>query len=77
MLFRALFFSRRQMGVPVLLLISVLAATLYGVSDEFHQYFVPGRCASAGDLFIDMIGSSCGAAVAALFYRTYGTRKTV
>lgn len=76
-LLRALFFSLNDAGIPALLLLSVLAATVYGISDEFHQYFVPGRCASGWDVFIDMIGSSCGAAVAAFFYRTYGTRKTL
>ncbi|MGI6657306.1 MAG: VanZ family protein [Desulfobulbus sp.] len=28
----------------------------YGVSDEFHQMFVPGRCAGVDDLVADVAG---------------------
>ncbi|MBI4846260.1 MAG: VanZ family protein [Candidatus Omnitrophica bacterium] len=41
-------------------LLAVLAAVLYGASDEFHQYFVPMRTASAVDLIYDGIGSCIG-----------------
>jgi VanZ family protein len=36
-------------------------AALYGVSDEIHQYFVPGRDASVGDWVADAIGAWFGA----------------
>lgn len=32
----------------------------YAVSDELHQFFVPGRSASALDIFIDMAGATAG-----------------
>jgi len=35
---------------------SLLIGTLYGVTDEFHQVFVPYRSASSMDLFADFIG---------------------
>lgn len=35
--------------------------SLYGISDEWHQSFVPGRDASAADMLADMIGSGVGA----------------
>jgi len=38
----------------------VLAA-LYGVVDEFHQSFVPGRDASMGDVVADALGALTGA----------------
>ena len=36
--------------------ICFVMAVLYGVSDEIHQYLVPGRSASTGDVFLDTIG---------------------
>jgi VanZ family protein len=38
----------------------VLAGLLYGVSDEWHQRFVPGRDPSAGDLLADFVGTLAG-----------------
>jgi len=35
---------------------SLLIGTLYGVTNEFHQVFVPYRSASSMDLFADFIG---------------------
>ncbi len=33
-----------------------ICGTLYGVSDEIHQYFVPGRQADIYDCLADMLG---------------------
>ena len=35
---------------------SVLIGTLYGISDEIHQFFVPFRSPSATDLLADFLG---------------------
>jgi VanZ family protein len=48
------------------LLLAVALATLYGVSDEFHQTFVPDRTGHAVDVGWDLIGASIGAVVARL-----------
>ena len=45
-------------------LIALLLTSIYAVSDEFHQYFVPGREASAGDLIADFIGGFIGSSLA-------------
>jgi len=34
----------------------ILISVLYGISDEFHQFFVPGRHCSFSDVFIDTLG---------------------
>lgn len=40
---------------------AVLAFTvLYGISDEVHQSFVPGRSATAADVMIDAVGGVAG-----------------
>jgi VanZ family protein len=39
---------------------SFLIAYLYSFSDEFHQYFVPGRTARLRDTFFDLAGIIIG-----------------
>jgi len=40
---------------------AVLGGALYGVTDELHQAFVPGRCPDAGDAAADALGAAAGA----------------
>ena len=47
-------------NLPMLILLSVASASLYGVSDEIHQSFVPFRNAEMADVFADILGSACG-----------------
>jgi VanZ family protein len=42
-------------------LIAIVISTLYGVSDEYHQLFVPGRSFDVLDMVADFIGSVAGA----------------
>lgn len=42
------------------LLAAWIVATLYGVSDEFHQSFVPTRSADLRDVSADAIGAALG-----------------
>lgn len=41
--------------------LAAMFALLYGVSDEFHQSFVPGRSPSVFDLLADGLGGWAGA----------------
>lgn len=43
--------------------LTVLLCTVYGATDEFHQYFVPGRMPDIVDLTNDAIGSALALAV--------------
>ena len=43
--------------------IALLLCSLYGVSDEIHQIFIPGRSASARDVLIDTLAALGGVAV--------------
>jgi len=38
----------------------ILFGILYGISDEMHQYFVPGRIMSVWDMVADSLGVSLG-----------------
>ena len=45
------------------LVIAILMAALYGVSDELHQRLVPGRQGSVLDVGIDTLGATLGATI--------------
>ena len=46
---------------------AIAAATLYGLTDEFHQSFVPNRDPDPFDLLVDFLGAAVGiAAIMAL-----------
>ncbi|MBQ0050629.1 MAG: VanZ family protein [Treponema sp.] len=50
--------------------IPILLVSLWGVSDEIHQSFVPGRSASVFDWMADTLGATLGAVV----YVAVGTK---
>ncbi|MGI6065849.1 MAG: VanZ family protein [Bacillota bacterium] len=39
---------------------TILICFLYGISDELHQYFVPGRTPQLLDIVNDVLGASLG-----------------
>ncbi|MEM8608918.1 MAG: VanZ family protein [Myxococcota bacterium] len=45
----------------------LFVAVLWGLSDEIHQAFVPGRSAEPADLVADALGAAFGVAMAQLF----------
>jgi VanZ family protein len=46
-----------------IILFTVIFGVAYGVSDEIHQFFVPYRCVSGFDVFMDGIGSFIGSLI--------------
>ncbi len=51
-------------------LLAVLAVTLFGVADEIHQLFTPGRSGlDLGDLIADFCGAVAGSQLARLSHR--------
>ena len=52
--------------------LALLATSLYGASDEWHQYFVPGRSCEFGDWVAD----TTGAALAIALYRLWPWYRT-
>ncbi|UCF92905.1 MAG: VanZ family protein [Desulfobacterales bacterium] len=58
--FRALRTLRLKSSHHFLIILSILFASLYGIGDEVHQYFVPWRTADLFDGIADILGSICG-----------------
>jgi VanZ family protein len=48
---------------PRAIWLALLATSLYGASDEWHQYFVPGRSCELGDWIADTIGGALAIAL--------------
>ena len=59
-------------------LAAVLVATLYGISDEAHQAFVPGRYPDRFDVLADCVGATLAVtlALAAAHARRWGILKS-
>ena len=53
---------------------TVVLVVLYGVSDEFHQSFVPGRTSDIADVVADGIGATAAVGLAWLFAK-FGARR--
>lgn len=49
-----------------LALVVIALASLYAVTDEFHQSFVPGRVCDPADWLTDTLGAALGASAAVL-----------
>ena len=52
------------------LLLAAILGTAFGITDEWHQHYVPGRAVEVGDLLMDALGSFLGAGLV-LFYRAW------
>ena len=58
----ALFLSRKRFS-PIT---AVICSALYSISDEIHQYFVPGRACRIFDVGVDTLGALTGTLILAL-----------
>jgi len=58
-------YSWRQVGI------STLIASLYGLSDEIHQYFIPGRSSEVLDWVADTVGALIAASLLAWLSRKW------
>ena len=60
---RALRITSPQKRLSEIILLTVIFGVLYGITDELHQAFVPGRTVSGFDVFIDGVGSLLGSLI--------------
>ncbi|MFA7662800.1 MAG: epoxyqueuosine reductase QueH [Patescibacteria group bacterium] len=68
LLARVIFHNPKEIPERYLLLTAIIFASLYGVTDEFHQSFVPGRSVDFFDWLADTIGAIMGAGFFLLIY---------
>ena len=62
----------RQRRPGAVVLAAVLCCLAYGISDEFHQSFIPGRSPSAADVVADTFGALSAALAWLLVVRAGG-----
>lgn len=55
---------------------AVVVSSAYGITDEFHQSFVPGRQASVEDWVADTLGALTGVLLAMLAARVIRARRS-
>jgi VanZ family protein len=65
--FRGARMSRPNHSTGRVVAVAVLIAVLYGITDEFHQAFVPRRTPDWRDAVADTIGGLSGALICAAF----------
>lgn len=70
---RAAFITWPDRATIRIVAFAALIATTFGVSDEIHQSFVPGRSAELLDAVADFVGASLGATTWALVRRRHAS----
>jgi VanZ family protein len=73
--YRAYQTLRIKDNIQMLMLLSVTSASLYGISDEIHQSFVPFREAEVADVIADVIGAFSGVCLYQLLVVSRSDRK--
>ena len=69
--FRAYMAQSFKDNIKLVMILSIVSSSLYGVSDEIHQYYVVSRSAELMDVLADIIGSLCGVFVYQLIIEKY------
>ncbi|MFH2063752.1 MAG: VanZ family protein [Pseudomonadota bacterium] len=65
--------DNRRHGRIRLIIMGIMSASLYGITDEIHQSFIPERVADIYDVMTDILGSSAGVLLYQYFIRRYYT----
>jgi VanZ family protein len=73
---RALNTTGIKRNLKLIIILSILLSSLYGISDEIHQSFVPYRTADVMDVFADILGSTLGVGIFSLWLKEYFKKRT-
>lgn len=76
LMYRALRISIRRWRARTVASLALLSCTLYAVTDEIHQLFVPGRSGELRDVMIDSIAALVGVGLCAWMMRWRALRKS-
>jgi VanZ family protein len=66
---RAFNTTRVKQNLKLIIMLSIILSSLYGISDEIHQSFVPYRTADVMDALADFLGSAFGVVVFSLWLK--------
>lgn len=72
LLARIVFYKPKEIAERYLFLVVVVLISIYGITDEFHQSFVPGRTVDFFDWVADTVGAIGGAG---FFWFAYRVRR--
>ncbi|UCC80420.1 MAG: VanZ family protein [Candidatus Zixiibacteriota bacterium] len=61
--------SKRNLSLARVFWISSCISGLYGIVDELHQFFIPGRQADGFDMLADVLGAASASGVYVLKLR--------
>jgi len=70
---RAMRATSLNASIPLIFTITIYFVMFYGITDEFHQSFVPGRSADLTDLMADTIGGAVGAIIYLFMQRKHNS----
>jgi len=54
---------KNKFPFKISIILALIITIVYGIFDEFHQSFVPGRCASLTDITLNTFGAILGAII--------------
>ena len=64
-------FKRKNCRVDLRCLVALAFCTFYAITDEIHQYFIPGRSCELRDVCIDILGAILGILVVKITTKIY------
>lgn len=69
-------FQKPERSGAAVIGLAALIVGVYGIFDEIHQAFVPGRYASAQDVLLNIVGMFCAALIYFFLSRPFGGLRT-
>ena len=76
LMYRALRINIRRWRTRTVASFALLSCSLYAVTDEIHQLFVPGRSGELRDVMIDSIAALVGVGLCVWLMRRWALRKS-